>query len=154
MDNVTVQVIPDWYLGLSAFLLIVITLMFVAVCGLLVVLIKTVRSVQEPLNGLIVKVNTDLVPKVEGLVTKVDGLTEKVSGIADNARAMSVTARGTVERVSSGASVVSNTLASLTEAGASKLRAVAPILGVAFTVLKLIKDFREAKAPALPKKTD
>jgi len=147
MENVTVQVIPNWYLGLSAFLLVVITLMFVAVCGLMVVLIKTIRNVQEPLNGLLVKVNNDLVPKVEGLVTKVDGLTEKVSGIADNARAISTTARGTVDKVSSGANMVTDTLASLTEAGASKLKSVAPYIGVAFTVLKLLKDYREAKGP-------
>lgn len=146
MDNVTVQVIPSWYLGLSAFLLVLITVMFLAVTVLMVVLIKAIRGVQEPLQGLIRKVNDDVVPKVETLVVKVDGLTERVSGIADNARAISTTARGTVEKVSGGASSISNTLASLTEVGASKLKSVAPFIGVAFTVLKLVKEMREVRA--------
>lgn len=146
MDNVTVQVIPSWYLGLSAFLLVLITVMFLAVTVLMVVLIKTIRGVQEPLQGLIRKVNDDVVPKVETLVVRVDGLTERVSGVADNARAISSTARGTVEKVSVGASSISNTLASLTEVGASKLKTVAPLIGVAFTVLKLVKEMREVRA--------
>ena len=145
MDNVTVQVIPSWYLGLSAFLLVVISIMFIALCGLVYVLIKTVRNLQLPMTSLITKVNDDLVPKVESLVVKVDGLTEKVSGIADNAKALSSSARGTVETVSGGASAVTHALASFTESGLSKLKGIAPVLGIAFTALKLVKEFREAR---------
>lgn len=155
MEAVNVQVIPNWYFALSAFLLVIIAAAFIAVGCLMVVLVRVIKNIQEPVNGLLNKVNHDLIPKVESLVTKVDGLTDRVSGIAENARVISSTARGTVEKVSGGANLVSNTFATLAEAGVSKLRGAAPYIGIALTVLRMIKEFRGASgAKELPTKAE
>lgn len=136
--------IPTWYFVLSAITLLIIAGTFLALCVLVVKLIRTIQDIQPQVQSLMTKVNDDLVPQVKTLVVKVDTLTEKVTVVADNAKVVSDSAKGTVLALSSRANAVSHAVESLTGAATSKLAGIAPYLGIAVTVIKLLKA-RSAK---------
>lgn len=140
----TIQTIPNWYLGLTTALIVVILLLFMGLIVLVLELRKVAMRLEPKVTGLLSTVNDDLVPQVKGLVTKVDALTTKVDGIADSAK-------GTVESVGGSARSLANSIETFATSGLKRFEAATPLIGFAiagFKLFGLIQELRGKKTSA------
>ena len=137
--------IPMWWLILSALFFAIVTLLFVALCFLVVTLIKAVNNIQPQVTGLVTKVNDDLIPQVQSLVTKVEALTGKVDGIADSAKSLTDSAKGTVDNVGSKVRGMTNSVEHIAMSATKQFDKAAPIIGIAIAGLRLYTMFMEMR---------
>lgn len=115
--------IPMWWLVVSAAFFVLGAL---AMCAVIVLLLK------------LVKVVTDIQPRIKATAEKVEQVSQKVDDVADTVKEMSVTIRGTVDDVSTRAKGIVGKV----EAVVGRLN-VAPWVGNILTALKVAKAVQE-----------
>jgi uncharacterized protein YoxC len=130
--------IPDWYLALSTVFMAIVALLFVGLCILIWNLTKAVKRIEPQVTNLLGQVNGEILPQVKGLVVKVNDLTENVNQLAGSAK-------GTVKTLGERADTVSAAIQALTGQSVAKVQGLAPYVGLAMTVMKLVQGYASTK---------
>ena len=123
--------IPTWWLLVSA-LFFAVNIVFMAVMAVVGFrALETLRELKPKVEGLSAKAN-ETMDKVQLLTTKVDSLTTSI--------------KGTVDIVGVRARNVSNSVENLSGEATTQLSRLAPMIGTAMTILKIVQAYREYRS--------
>ena len=129
--------IPSWWFFVTAFAAIIIMITFVVLCTGVFKILKMIADLEPQVKSLLEKVH-DLIAKVDVLATKVDRMADS--------------AQESVSVVGHRAQGIASSLESFTSSTASKLQALAPLIGVAMAGMRLFSFYKASRGKKPPNK--